>query len=70
MLPEVFRKANSLDVVVVCGEALDDLPHAVGAAVVHQHDFVVGAGACRYGIADFLHHGLDGVFAAVTGNYE
>ena len=55
---------------VACGEVLDDLPHIVGAAVVHQDDFVVGVGTGRNGIADFMHHGLDGVFAAVTGNYE
>lgn len=70
VLAEVFRKADALDVGVCGGEAFDGLPHIVGTAVVHQHDFVVGAGASRHGFADFLYHGSDGVFAAVAGDYE
>ena len=70
VLPEVFRKADALDVGVCGGEAFDGLPHIVGTAVVHQHDFVVGAGASRHGFADFLHHGADGIFTAVAGDYE
>lgn len=70
VLPEVLGEADSLDAGVLGGEAPDDLPHVVGAAVVDQHDFVVGAGACGHGVADFLHHGRDGVLAAVAGNDE
>ena len=70
VLAEVLGKADSLDAAVFASEALDDLPYAVGAAVVHQHDFVVCPGSRRDGVADFLHHCLDGVFATVAGYYE
>ena len=70
VLPEVLGEANTLDVIVGGCESFDDLPHVVGAAVVYKDDFVVGVGACGDGFADFLHHGFDGVFAAVTGNDE
>ena len=70
MLPEVLGEANSLDTGVFGGKLPDDLPDVVGAAVVHQHNLVFGAGARRDGVADFLHDGADGVFAAVAGDYE
>ena len=70
VLPEVLGEADSLDVAVLFGELLDGLPHVVGAAVVHKYDFVVGAGAGRDCLADFLNHGADGIFAAVAGNHE
>ena len=70
MLPEVFGEADSLDVRVLFGELPDGLPHVVGAAVVDEDDLVIGAGACRDGVADFLHDGADGIFTAVAGDYE
>ena len=70
MLAEVLGEADSLNVAVGGGKTLDDVPYAVGTAVVYKNDFVVGVGAGRDGFADFVHHGFDGVFAAVAGDYK
>ena len=70
MLPEVLGEADALNLVVCCGEFLDDLPDVIRAAVIHQYDFVFGAGARCHCVADFLHHGFDSVFATVTGDYK
>ena len=70
MLPEILGEADSFNLVVGGGEFLDDLPYAIGAAVVYQYNLVVGAGTGCHGVADFLHHGFYGVFATVTGDYK
>ena len=87
VLPEVLGEADSFDVAILLGELPDGLPHVVGAAVVHEYDFVVenfrgcavsilGRGVLNTGVvrgdglADFLHDGANGIFAAVAGNHE
>ena len=70
MLSEIFGEANSLDVRVCGGEVFDDIPNIVWAAIVYEDDFVVGAGACRNGFANFVYHRFDGILAAVAGNDE
>ena len=70
VLPEVFRKADTLDATVGGGKSLDDLPYIVRATVVDQDNFVIRIGTSRHGLADFLHHGLNGILAAIAGNDE
>jgi hypothetical protein len=70
VLPEVFGQVDADDVILFLRESLDDAPHVVGTTVVHQHNLVTVARALGGHLAlDFVHHGGDGLFGTVAGNY-
>ena len=68
---EILCEIDADNIVFRFGKLLDDVPHAIWAAVIHQHNLITVAWTFGGHFAlNFFDHRDDGIFGTVTRNYK